>query len=163
MIWFTTKLSDFVWFAFLIRSSGINVSKDSRIRKTSWPGITVLQHILLPNENRTQLMAQSNGYNLKWHWSKFFLRAWKKTLLFLVKFVNFQFNWDIFHVENYFRHSVFIIQLPMMFNDRPGKKAWLSLRVTGLNRKHESRVNNCLYVERDVSQFVCKAYRSVSQ
>ena len=24
MIWFTTKLSDFVWFAFLIRSSGIN-------------------------------------------------------------------------------------------------------------------------------------------
>ena len=33
MIWFTTKLSDFVWFAFLIRSSGINVSKDSRIRK----------------------------------------------------------------------------------------------------------------------------------
>ena len=34
MIWFTTKLSDFVWFAFLIRSSGINVSIDSRIRKT---------------------------------------------------------------------------------------------------------------------------------
>ena len=69
----------------------------------------------------------------------------------------------MFHVENYFRHSVFIIQLPMMLNDRPGKKAWLSLRVTGLNRKHESRVNNCLYVERDVSQFVCKADRSVSQ